>query len=421
METATATQSKLRSGAGDLPLLTCITCRVGFRDGDMQREHYKSDWHRYNLKRLIVKLPPVTAENFKERLDAQEALSAGQNQEKSCYCTICKKSFGSEKAFRSHQVSKKHVQAVKEESLKHEENGAQIGGSSLVKGVEDYCIISEAKTSSSLKAPMKKSQSQTSKPLIVEGKPSNEVMEVDSEDDGDDGDWEEVEGDPIPITNCLFCSTESSDVESNLEHMSVAHSFFIPDVEYCVDVEGLLEYLGSKVGEGMMCLWCNEKGRSFYTVPSVQQHMQDKGHCKILHDDEAVFEYTDFYDYSSSYPEGCGGVNPDEVYQPEALQFNDNMQLVLPSGVTLGHRALKIYYKQYIRPTSQLALRKATKKHNILAQYKAIGYGQTALSVAQQKHRDQKVFKRARDKFMVKVGVKGNKNLQHHFRNQIMF
>lgn len=27
-------------------LFTCITCRVGFRDGDLQRNHYKTDWHR---------------------------------------------------------------------------------------------------------------------------------------------------------------------------------------------------------------------------------------------------------------------------------------------------------------------------------------------------------------------------------------
>jgi pre-60S factor REI1 len=72
--------------------------------------------------------------------------------------------------------------------------------------------------------------------------------------------------------------------------------------------------------------------------------MTDKGHCKILHEGEAMFEFTDFYDYSSSYPDGTE-VSADEAYQPEMLQFNDNMQLVLPSGVTLGHRALKIYYR----------------------------------------------------------------------------
>ncbi len=94
-------------------------------------------------------------------------------------------------------------------------------------------------------------------------------MEVESDDDDNDS-WEEIEGMPIPPTNCLFCSSESSDIEGNLEHMSIAHSFFVPDMEYCTSIEGLLDYLGSKVGEGMMCLWCNEKGKAFYDVQAVQ-------------------------------------------------------------------------------------------------------------------------------------------------------
>ena len=52
---------------------TCITCRVVFVDGETQRAHYKTDWHRYNLKRKVAQLPSVTAENFRQRvLNAQE-------------------------------------------------------------------------------------------------------------------------------------------------------------------------------------------------------------------------------------------------------------------------------------------------------------------------------------------------------------
>ena len=54
---------------------------------------------------------------------------------------------------------------------------------------------------------------------------------------------------------------------------------------------------GQKVGEGHVCLWCNEKGKAFHSTKSVQQHMMDKGHCKMMHDGDAVYEYADFYDY----------------------------------------------------------------------------------------------------------------------------
>jgi len=59
---------------------TCITCRVVFADkegndgvsAELQKAHYKTDWHRYNLKRKVADLPPVTAENFLQRVVAQK-------------------------------------------------------------------------------------------------------------------------------------------------------------------------------------------------------------------------------------------------------------------------------------------------------------------------------------------------------------
>ena len=54
-------------------IFTCITCRVSFTDADMQRAHYKTDWHRYNLKRKVAQMPPITAELFFERLMSQRA------------------------------------------------------------------------------------------------------------------------------------------------------------------------------------------------------------------------------------------------------------------------------------------------------------------------------------------------------------
>ena len=41
------------------------------RAAELQKAHYKTDWHRYNLKRKVADLPPVTAENFQQRVLAQ--------------------------------------------------------------------------------------------------------------------------------------------------------------------------------------------------------------------------------------------------------------------------------------------------------------------------------------------------------------
>ena len=76
-------------------------------------------------------------------------------------------------------------------------------------------------------------------------------MDSDEEDDDDmeveEVDSDEWEDDPIPITDCLFCSVHSSTFEKNITHMTTVHSFFVPDPDFVTDFEGLIEYLGAKV------------------------------------------------------------------------------------------------------------------------------------------------------------------------------
>jgi len=254
-----------QSGDGN-GLLTCITCRVGFRDGDLQRDHYKTDWHRYNLKRKVVDLAPVTVENFQERVAFQEAQQVGDAKDTSQYCSVCKKSYGNAKAFTNHLTSKKHVQLTILAGGGQTKDANSKDEVTLANNLETNCVVE-------VKEKIKGGKHFPPPPVPVpvahpKGKPGSK-MEVDVEDDDDDS-WEEVEGFPIPVNQCLFCDTESEDLESNLHHMSQEHSFFIPDLEYCSDVDGLIEYLGEKVGEGMVCLWCNGKGKQFYDVKSIQ-------------------------------------------------------------------------------------------------------------------------------------------------------
>eukprot|EP00878_Enallax_costatus_P025848 GHUV01027685.1.p1 GENE.GHUV01027685.1~~GHUV01027685.1.p1 ORF type:complete len:168 (+),score=45.90 GHUV01027685.1:260-763(+) len=54
---------------------TCIACGIGvnsqgFTTSAEQRQHFKTDWHRYNLKRRIDKKLPVTEEEFDRMIEA---------------------------------------------------------------------------------------------------------------------------------------------------------------------------------------------------------------------------------------------------------------------------------------------------------------------------------------------------------------
>ena len=243
---------------------------------------------------------------FQQRVLEQRAQAAKLEESKSqkLYCHFCKKKFGSEKSYENHLPSKKHQENVLINPDRENQNVAK----SSEKAVEKINIDDEE--------------------------------ELEEEMVEDDEEWEDVE-EAIPVSQCLFCNHKSDSLENNLEHMSVQHSFFIPDVEFVIDIEGLLNYLGERVGQGKICLWCGHLGRQFASTDACQKHMIDKGHYRMFHEGEVLLEYTDFYDYSSSYPDE--GDADEEV---ELNVLNDSgFELVLPSGATIGHRSLNRYYR----------------------------------------------------------------------------
>ena len=42
----------------------CVSCEITFDTEQQHKQHYKSEVHRYNLKRKMVNLPPVSEERF---------------------------------------------------------------------------------------------------------------------------------------------------------------------------------------------------------------------------------------------------------------------------------------------------------------------------------------------------------------------
>ncbi|XP_021114288.1 zinc finger protein 622 isoform X2 [Heterocephalus glaber] len=359
---------------------TCITCRVAFRDAEMQRAHYKTDWHRYNLRRKVAGMAPVTAEGFQERVRAQRAVAAEESKGTATYCTVCSKKFGSFNAYENHLKSRRHVELEKKavqavnrkvEMMNEKNLEKGLGVDGVNKDAMNAAIQQAIKAQPSLSpkkappAPAEESsgavaaggrgahdrdpaekpprlqwfEQQAKKLAKQQGEESEEEEE---EEDPDEEDWEDIDSEEemeleddegmddvqgpnakegeagespalgaIPVTDCLFCSHHSSSLVKNVAHMTKVHSFFIPDIEYLSDLKGLIKYLGEKVGVGKICLWCNEKGKSFYSTEAVQAHMSDKSHCKLFTDGDAALEFADFYDFRCQ----SGSPLPDEVLQ----------------------------------------------------------------------------------------------------------
>ena len=85
-----------------------------FSDKDSLSEHYKSDFHKYNLKRKVAGLPPVTKEWFESRKEllSSTASNVGPIQ-KFWYDPLTKKKFSSENTYVAHVNSKKFKDLVK--------------------------------------------------------------------------------------------------------------------------------------------------------------------------------------------------------------------------------------------------------------------------------------------------------------------
>ncbi|CAG9826943.1 unnamed protein product [Diabrotica balteata] len=62
---------------------SCSYCRVEFPDSQVQREHYKLDWHRYNLKQSLFSRPPITEDDFSVKTGNDDLSSiSGSDSEK---------------------------------------------------------------------------------------------------------------------------------------------------------------------------------------------------------------------------------------------------------------------------------------------------------------------------------------------------
>lgn len=203
---------------------TCITCRVAFYDLEIQRLHYKCDWHRYNLIRRVFEYPTVNSEEYQRRVIQQRIKDQQHSRDKSVYCKVCRKNFSNEKAYGNHLNSKKHKDNEKlvdetdiEETIDKNEEPSEKTDSNVKIENEDLFVVAD-------------------------------VEEVDSDE------WDEDVENPIDRNNCLFCSHHSATLLKNVKHMSLAHSFFVPDIDYCVNLKGLLSYLGEKITQGRYML-----------------------------------------------------------------------------------------------------------------------------------------------------------------------
>ncbi|KAI8332905.1 C2H2 type zinc-finger-domain-containing protein [Chlamydoabsidia padenii] len=282
-------------------LFTCLACQVAFPTSERQRSHYRTDWHKYNLKRKVAELTPVSAEQFAQKVLAQQAVGREEAEKANIVyeCGVCKRSYLNENSFSNHLKSKKH------------------------KDLE----FKPANGASSINDKKKPHRQQ----LFSD---DDEELEHHMENGS-------VVNDGSDRVSCLFCHHTTDHFDTNLQHMIQQHGFFLPDVEYLKDAPGLISYLFEKVVQDHICLYCNDD-KKWRSVDAVRAHMIDKGHCKMAYDDsedpEALLLFYDF-----------GPIDMDALMEDDVVLLNDNTERLLENGTRIGQRQQLRYFKQRLR------------------------------------------------------------------------
>merc|ERR1719499_1307835 len=100
-------------------VLRCVTCRVNLTDDD-RNTHYRSDWHKYNIRRKHGGKRPLSLKVFQQKIAEHLRQQQIEEQKKNILykCALCRKTFKSEGQCEQHLQTKKHKQKAKKEGAK---------------------------------------------------------------------------------------------------------------------------------------------------------------------------------------------------------------------------------------------------------------------------------------------------------------
>ncbi|KAI6244653.1 Cytoplasmic 60S subunit biogenesis factor REI1 [Erysiphe necator] len=285
---------------------TCNSCQIAFKNSDLQKEHMRSEWHRYNLKRRITSLPSISLDLFVEKVLQAQAHSTAAATKAAFQktCAACDRTYFSENAHRNHLGSQKHKNNIA--SMRDNEIeklsvlsstfslGESINYTENMEPEEDETnILNQAVQSTDLgdQIPVYRKPIQIQKATQMKNGTDQASPSPRSSN--------QVKIKGVNLNRCLFCNLDSQSLGLNVIHMQKLHGMFIPERKYLVDLEGLVNYFYEKINDDHQCIYCGKLKQSIF---GLQTHMRDKGHCKIpFFTEEEQLEIGEYYDFTSTY------------------------------------------------------------------------------------------------------------------------
>mmetsp|Transcript_2460 Transcript_2460/g.6876 ORF Transcript_2460/g.6876 Transcript_2460/m.6876 type:complete len:427 (+) Transcript_2460:101-1381(+) len=419
--------------------LKCISCRVIFNELEELKDHFRSELHRFNLKRKVLNLPPVTQQVFDKKI-AAEAAKLQETDKTEFYCKGCKKSLGSRNTYEQHLRSKAHERKEAKNRKRQEANNVREKGEpGMGEGGE---MVNQDEMQSDEKDKGKCCAQEEDAPSGDDATTPTTLSTSPAADGA------EKSTPTHSVKECVFCNHRSRSLEKNVSHMAAEHGLFIPDVEYLVDVQGFVQYLIERITELNVCLYCRPF-RQFSSTNAVQDHMRSVGHCKLRYEEDVdQAEVEEFYDFSMTYEayveklveadgngvagevaeDATGGEGTSEesalaLYDDtgekidpiilslekqarERIKLADHGHELHVNGKIIGHRDYAVYYAQRSRP----------HQPRVVKHYKALGY---KTKTREEFHTIRAKRLERAQKHHMQLGVKGNKLFKP--RLQVLF
>lgn len=429
---------------------TCNTCGVKFINAELQRQHMKTEWHRYNLKRRVAGLPSISAGVFAEKILSLKHLAKNENEDEYGFYVATRKKKNGER-----QLTKKFLKSQKNrgraEEVKLIIDGAREASpatsltsefSEFSLGDSDFHEIESIDTGSELNYTEESDFTDLEGELLSDEGEEKEEGEK-AEEEVNDGDVSSEEVELIPITHCFYCGLNNHEMENNIKHMFNRHGLYIPERSYLVDPSGLLEYLSEVISLDYECLVCGFEGKN---LESVRQHIASKGHCRIPYETkEEKLAISQFYDFSvedepktqakettkkhvafSNESPSEQSDEKDSERHTEDNGINDNYELVhidqsgveltTPAGYRIGHRSMQRYYRQNLRmprePTAAQATRALVDRR--------LSPGLSLHYATKQEKETRRIENKTRNDVERKRNKTRRANYQKHYRDEIL-
>ncbi|SOV21080.1 zinc finger protein, putative [Plasmodium sp. DRC-Itaito] len=262
-------------------IYTCHTCNIQIYNYSFFRYHFKSEWHKYNLKRKLLNLHCVNEYVFNEKLKNLKKNEDQENQKKD-----------KRENQGSHLSHKKHNASNKKKKEKNIANFNNVNiNNNMIYNEDNYnnhitkCnndINGHISNTNISSTPNNNNNNNISSNSIKYATKENVLLTKNVKYDN-------------PAV-CFFDNRIFNSIEENIKHMNDNYTFYIPDLKYVTNVKKILITIGKKIYEENICIYCFKYAKC---VKSLQAHMICKSHTKI-HTNFMVY-IQKYYDFSKTY------------------------------------------------------------------------------------------------------------------------